>query len=345
MKHTLNPTLIFGSDDFYEKLKIEIPGAASDDDVNRKVYDAVKNDVYGFIQGQSDLVNDHVAILNDVALAVLKGLPEFLKNPDFFSMSSEECEKAEKKDKDFTPPTIRRQSWLKTITERRISDYRKKRKKIEENEVYYTAVEDSGTGSNTGETTNDIDYRKNPGVLQKADENSAENKYFKRILHPKLEKKFRELYKLHIDPERLIGYTYSYIIIPLLVKNKKKDKWSGKPSETIELLQSMTVGEAFIQMKSDLSRIIEKDFPESMFTELEREVNRTVDGKRVSERIFSLSASEISCVTHYINKKWLKNTSTYNKRKEDSKAESEEQETGVSEDSRSDDSDDKGKRR
>ena len=350
-KDDLNERLEFGTDEFYNKLREEIPNAESDSQIYSDLYSAIENDVMPHIFAESqehiDLRGHENDILHEVYVSVYKGLPIFLNNPDYFPISEDEWSKEYKgiidsgefkeheRNHRLVPPEIRRQSWLSTITSRRISDYRKKLKKEngtdpgkkeedvpESLEVLREIEQDSQNEQNTnadedvsavyngttdaGEEGIDRLVEKDKKLLQEAMDRSADKEYEKRIPSHELVRRLKQTLSLDSEPERIMGFVFSCMIIPLKMGKLCQDKRvrSGKPTMASEYLKGKTLGTIFKLMKIELDEVLGKELPDSIYSKLESELEMTDDkGVKLKYKKFNLSPNRISDASHRLNDK------------------------------------------
>ena len=337
-KEDLNERSKFGKDEFYEKLRREIPVASSESSIYDELYLVIKNDEKPYILTQTDLIGDVEDILHDIYLSVFIGLPEFLDNPDYRTMSEEEWVeyyneliysgelRPTDKDPRLSPPEMRRQSWLATITKRRIFDFRKHKKKeqginpkekktenesveqlreLEESQRDVNPMRDLDEDYNgvvdSGEEGIDGMIGKDPKLLQEAMDRSADREYEKKIPSALLVKRLQNACSLNLDPDRLMAFIYSSIIIPLELGKMNVDTRTGKPTAASRKLKGKKLGEVFDGMKTDLDTSLEKDLPDSIYSKLEKRLDKVVEGAKERDKIFNMTAAKISDASHRAN--------------------------------------------
>ena len=294
-KESLHSRLQFGRDAFYEKLKAEIPHATAESEIYSELYSVVQNDVKPRLLSEKDLANDYYDLLNEIVLSVIKGLPRFLNNPDFFSMSDRDKTAFDSKDETFVSPEILRQGWLGTIVDRRICDFKKKKYK-----------EESGYGDADGFTVSFEELKENEASENKSGtyytetmKSNPENRIINRVPSDLLVDRLERIFQLHTKPERIIGFVYSVIIIPLSLS---KESSGGRPGVAYEYLQGRSLDELFVSMKQDLNSVLEKDLPEYIFDPLKQRIKRTLSKKDGNSK-FTMTAEQIMYASNYIKKK------------------------------------------
>ncbi len=320
--------------------------------IYEELYYVVKNDVMPHIASYKALENDWEDIVLDINEGVWKGLPILLNNPEFFPMTEEEWEKQyntliasgkfKEDDKNIAlmPPELRRQAWLAKITQNKLKAYYRRHKKHEGEYVIVSiesliGLEMSKTDKNpqrevdeaylgksdSGEGDIDKFVEKDPKLLQEAMEKSAENESNKNIPSAILVERLEYLYSLDVDSEKLMGFSISNISTPLAMGKFEEDKRvrSGKPSDTCNRMYGKTLGEVFDIMKSELEESLEKELPEFIYSKLEKKLDSLTDGARERDKVFTLTAVQISDAAFHINNtidKDMENIHTKDKKKE-----------------------------
>lgn len=301
-KNFLNPRLQFGNDLFYLKLQKEIPLANVDSRIYYELYSNIENDVKPRLLCARDLADEYGDLLNEIVFSVIKGLPRFLHNPDFFSMSEEQIQECQRTNPDFVPPEIRRQKWLDTIVDRRISDFRKKKIKEQKWLDYEEGENEAAYYSNTGghlDSDSEDNYQLNGTLYEKAWRDNPENKTIQKEPSDALVDRLIRLFEINTKPERIIGFVYSVIIIPLAMSKEEK---GGRPHIAESMLQGCRMYDLFCDMKKDLNTVLDKNLPEYIFKPLEDRIEEKYGSSKYSVH-FEMTAEQIMYATNYIKKK------------------------------------------
>ena len=278
--------MTFGSDEFFEKLNNSISyKTPSDAGIFKELKDIIKlykeKVIFDFVK-DADATED---VLQDVYLAVFKGLMGFILDSKYKSPAQ-------------------RETWLNNIVRNKSIDYLRK---INNEEV---VVNKDGTKEKryTSKVSSLEDWITDDDNKERelpSDKPSAEKAYFDKFASDYLVKRLEHLFGLNVSLDRIIGYCYSKIIIPLESGNGFSKKGNGKPKEAVERLYGRNMKDLVRALRVDLVGAVNKEFPDELFARLEKKLDESPknSNKKWKELSFELKQYSISEATTVIQKK------------------------------------------
>ena len=251
----------FSTDEFYYELKEHATNPNEDGSIFTLLYDTMKTDLMGFIS--SNLGGDLKNEADDVFHMVYLSVWRAL--PQFLNNSELMHEN-------------QRAAWLMTITNRRIADCLRK---------YYHMKNEQPLED---ELINSI-----------PDNNSQpEKQVFDKMISEKVLLSLTQLFSIKTSPEKIIGFLYSKIIIPI----ETGGRCNGRPTETAERLVGKTLFEIRNEIVDDLEMTFEGHIPLEVFTVFDEKLNKKNEkGIPVGEQQFGLDIKKITDGTNRIQTK------------------------------------------
>ena len=278
--------MTFGSDEFFERLQSCISSdTPSDHDIYKELVDVIKKykgyEIYKKVRNKA-AVED---ILQEVNLAVFKGLVDFL-------LDSRNNAPAQ------------REAWLNSIVRNKIVDYLRR----ENDEVDTTdpegkpAKEYVPKAVSLEKITTDEDGNERE---ISANSKGAEDTYFDSFASDYLVRRLQHLFGLNVALDRLLGYCYSKIIIPLESAKGFTQRNSGKATDAALRLNGRNMAEIVSSFKNDLNGSLNRVFPDKLFLPLENRLNDKKKNSDVRWRdtTFMMKRTAISDATNDIQKK------------------------------------------
>ncbi len=239
----------FGSDEFFNKLHKKVSSDNSKDaDIYDELYEVIKKDVWRKIYSSLKNSEDTEDIFHEVYTAVYKKLVSFLLNSEYNI-------------------SYQRQAWLNSITENKIKDFlNKKNETIEINKPngeiekkYIPYIVDS--------------FDNEESNIKKSETKSVEEMYTEKYASEKLVNRLEHLLSLNVGIDRLLGYCYSKIIIPLNNANNFTKNASGKPKLAEKELNNRTIEDIVKHFPKDLQNAVEKKLPPYIFDKIYERLN------------------------------------------------------------------------
>ena len=286
----------FGSDEFFNKLYNKVSsGKQENSDIYDELCYVIENDVRPKIYQKLKDNYDTEEVLQDVYLSVYKGLVKFLLTS-----------------RDKLPE--QRQAWLNRIVDRKVIDFQDKLNEkiyvIDENNerirkfIPHVAVYLDDDSKPEDGTVADI---------------SAENVFFGKYANDILVMRLHHLFSINTSLDRLVGYCYSKIIIPLWEKDSFTEKASGKPKDTSNMLDGINMALLIERMEGDLSDAVQRTLPDELFDILRIRLNEKKRGtdKYWKDICFYLTPEEIRDATNRIQEKVDKETKRLEKEAEE----------------------------
>lgn len=261
----------FASQEFFEHLKSELQDENGDEHIYKDLCDMIESETRWKLFNSVEGKENRRDVLQEIKMAVVKGLPEYILNSE-------------------TMLEAQRQSWLNSIVDHKISDYVKKSGKGIVEPIDKVIIDDNG----------DEYVPKKIEEATSSMENEPESTYVDEIISGAMGSVLRDMFSIDASPERLVGYVYSKLIIPRIVRSKN----SGKPTETERLLKNVTLYDIYDNMVRDFKSVLCSTIDESVFEPLKEKLDRKQeDGSAVGKRRFNLTVRQIVDGTNRINKK------------------------------------------
>lgn len=261
----------FASQEFFNHLKSEL----QDENGDVKIYDdiskMIERETKWKLLNSVDKEEDREDILQEIKMAVIKGLPNYILNSE-------------------TLHEAQRQTWLNAIVEHKISNWRKKPDNGKHDSIDRTVKDEGGNEYFPKELEKATASMQNEPESIHMDETISEA--FGSVLH--------DIFSINVSPERLIGFVYSKMIIPRMIQSK----YSGKPTEAEKILRNVTLYEIYDNIVADFKGVFCSNIDETVFAPLKEKLNiRQKDGSLVGNRRFNLTVRQIVDGSNRINQK------------------------------------------
>lgn len=261
----------WGTEATYQMVKTAVTEGAN----YNSIFAVVKEDVKPLVTARSVPEHEREDVLQEIYITVLQRLAPYVKNSAALSPAQ-------------------RNSWLRTLAERRIADfwrgyYREEREVVDTGDASVSRLRKVSLSLFDGEDGEERDIPQEQQEFVRLEEEDPQRLY--RLL--------TLLFSIRTTPDKLLAFIFNKIILADyagIVKNKT--------TAIATRLKGKKLGVIYAAVKIELPRTLDVAIPDEVFAPLRDKLAEEKDGIAYYERTFDLSPRAITDSSNWLKGRW-----------------------------------------